>query len=118
MRPVDAAELSLQVEWQTQVYVESRNLEEGVVYVRPPGSAGVQAVPFRAVPARALVHVAARWQAGPIGLFGTVENLFGTRATATIVVNSADGRFYEPGPGTVLTLGASVAAWPQGARMR
>lgn len=110
VRAVRALEASVQVEWQSALFVETGNRDEGVWYstVAPAG------VPFRSVPSRAVVHLAARWQAGLVGVFGSVENLFGSRFAAAILANDASGRFYEPGPGTVLTLGLSLAAWPQG----
>jgi hypothetical protein len=71
-------------------------------------------VPFRAVPARTLVQLNGRYQLGPVGLFGVVENLFGTRYTANVVANSDFGAYYDAGPGTWVTLGANVSAWPHG----
>ena len=117
LRPVSPLEVSVQLEWQGTMYVETGNVEAGTVYFDPDGPgnpAPTRAIPFRSVPARALVHLAARWQAGPVGVFGGVENALGTRVTAAVVANDATGRFYEPGPGAVLTLGVSFAAWPHG----
>jgi iron complex outermembrane receptor protein len=111
VRAVRALEASVQVEWQSALFVETGNRDEGVWYSEqaPPGG-----VPFRSVPSRAVVHLAARWQSGLVGVFGSVENLFGSRFAASILANDSFGRFYESGPGTILTLGLSLAAWPQG----
>jgi iron complex outermembrane receptor protein len=110
VRAVRALEASVQVEWQSTLFVETGNRDEGVWYSEqaPAG------VPFRSVPSRAVVHLAARWQSGLVGVFGSVENLFGSRFAASILANDSFGRFYESGPGTILTLGLSLAAWPQG----
>jgi iron complex outermembrane receptor protein len=110
VRAVRVLEASVQVEWQSALFVETGNRDEGVWYSEqaPAG------VPFRSVPSRAVVHLAARWQAGLVGVFGSVENLFGSRFAATILANDSFGRFYESGPGTILALGLSLAAWPQG----
>jgi iron complex outermembrane receptor protein len=110
VRAAGTVEASVQLEWQSAMFVETGNRDAGTWYsaVAPNG------VPFRSVPARAAVHLGARWQPGPLGVFGSVENLFGTRFAASILANDAAGRFYEPGPGTVLTIGLSLAAWPRG----
>ena len=75
-----------------------------VLPVTEPG-AGVEQVPFRAVPARALVHLNAAWRLGPATLFGSVENLFGLRYAGTVVANEILGRFYEAGPPASVSLG-------------
>jgi iron complex outermembrane receptor protein len=112
LHPWPALQGSVQFEWQGRMFVESSNATEGTVYVQAGST--VTAVPFRAVPARALVHLGVQWQPGPVGLFGSVENLFGTQYVATVIVNDGTGRFYESGPGTVVTLGMRVSAWPGG----
>jgi len=110
VRPARTLEASAQFEWQSAMFVETGNRDEGVWY----SSVAPNGVPFRSVPSRAAVHLGARWQPGLVGVFGSVENLFGTRFAASILANDAAGRFYEPGPGTVLTIGLSLAAWPAG----
>jgi len=113
-RPLAALSLGLQFEWQSQMYVETGNEEQGVTYYDPPGPQPVTAVPFRAVPARALVQVNARYQLGPVGMFASVDNLFGTVYTANVVANDLNGAYYEAGSGRWLSLGASVSLWPSG----
>lgn len=111
VRPMRMIEASVQLEWQDKLFVETGNQAAGTWYSAGTPPAGV---PFRAVPARALVHVAARWQLGPIGIFGSAENLLGKRYIASVVANDFSGRFYETAPGTTLALGVSLAGWPQG----
>ncbi|HMU62874.1 MAG TPA: TonB-dependent receptor, partial [Gemmatimonadales bacterium] len=111
-RPLTALSLGMQFEWQSQMYVETGNEEEGVTYVRR-GTAIVP-VPFRAVPARALVQLNGRYQVGPVGIFASVDNLFGTVYTANVVANDVNGAYYESGPGTWLSLGASLSVLPSG----
>jgi iron complex outermembrane receptor protein len=112
LRPAGGVRATVQVEWQDRVFVENANLVEGTTYV--PVRGGAVAVPFRAVPARALLHVNAAWQLGGIGLFASVENVLDARYAGSLLINDAQGRFYEAGAGRWLTLGVSVAAW-QGA---
>lgn len=97
VRPVGAADLGVQVEWQSVVYVETGNARTGTWYFQPAPGAPVQAVPFRAVPARALVHLNGSWRLGPVTLFGSVENLFGVEYAGSVVANEFAGRFYEAG---------------------
>jgi hypothetical protein len=86
------------------VYVETSNSTEATWYYLDRDEA-VQAVPFRAVPARALVHVNAAWRVGPATLVGSVENLFGLRYAGNVLANERSGRFYEAGPPTWVSLG-------------
>jgi len=116
-RPLPALSLGVRFDWQSLVYVETGNQAEGVTYfhLNPAVPASpVIAVPFRAVPARAIFQLNGRYQLGPVGLFGVVENLFGTRYTANVVANSQFGTYYDPGSGTWVTLGATVSLWPKG----
>jgi len=113
-RPLPPLSLGLQFEWQSQMYVETGNQEQGITYFHPPGSSTLVAVPFRAVPARALIQLNARYQAGPVGVFGSVDNLFGTVYTANVVANDLSGAYYEAGSGTWVSIGASVTLWPGG----
>jgi iron complex outermembrane receptor protein len=112
--PVPAVDLGVQVEWQSVVYVETGNAVAGVVYIPPGPGDPVQQVPFRAVPARTLVHLDAGWRVGPATLVGSVENLFGVRYAGTIEPNEGSGRFYEAGPPASVSLGH--AALPAGGR--
>ena len=109
VRPVAALDLGLQVEWQSVVYVESGNADTGTWYFRT--GASVQQVPFRAVPARALLHLNAAWQVGPATLFGSVENLFGLEYAGTVLANENAGRFYEAGSPRSVSAGVSITAW-------
>jgi len=113
-RPLRALTLGLRFEWQSLVYVENGNQQEGVIYVPSTQPPGTTPVPFRSVPARALVQLNGQYQAGPVGIFATVENLFGTRYTANVVGNSDLGAYYEAGPGTWVSLGVRLSAWPKG----
>lgn len=102
VRPLGRLNLGVQLEWQGVLYVETSNAKHGTWYFRPQPGAPVQQVPFRAVPARALVHLNAAFRLGPVTLFGRVDNLFGERYTGTVRANESFGRFYEPGsPGWV-----------------
>jgi iron complex outermembrane receptor protein len=111
VRPLAAVELGVQVEWQSVVYVETGNAESGTWYFELGEGAPVQQVPFRAVPARALVHLNAAWRLGPATLFGSVENLFGLRYAGSVLANEFFGRFYEAGPPAWVSLGFRVAGW-------
>ena len=108
VNPLPTLDLGVQLEWQSIVYVESGNAESGVWYFRPPPGAAVQQVPFRAVPARTLVHLNAGWRLGPATLFGSVENLFGLRYAGTVLANETFGRFYEAGPPGWVSIGLRV----------
>jgi iron complex outermembrane receptor protein len=114
VRPLATLDVGVQVEWQTRVYVETGNADVGVWYVS--SGASVQQVPFRAVPARALLHLNAAWRFGQATLFGNVENLFGLRYVGSILANEATGRFYEAGSPTALSLGIQLTAWSPSAR--
>jgi outer membrane receptor for Fe3+-dicitrate len=109
--PLPALDLGVQIEWQSTVYVETGNAGAGIWYFRPPAGAPVQQVPFRAVPARALVHLNAAWRLGPATLFGSVENLFGLRYAANVLANEIFGRFYEAGPPATVSVGLRLSAW-------
>jgi iron complex outermembrane receptor protein len=110
LRPTGTFEASVQLEWQGELFVETGNQAAGTWY--SPGAPSGE--PFRAAPARALVHIAGRWQLGAVTLFGSAENLLGTRYIASVLPNDFFGRFYETGAGTVLTLGVAFAGWPRG----
>jgi iron complex outermembrane receptor protein len=111
VRPLPALDLGVQVEWQSVVYVESGNATAGIWYFRSLPAAPVQQVPFRAVPARALLHLNAAWRLGPATLFGSVENLFGLRHVGSVVANETTGRFYESGPPATVSVGISLTGW-------
>ena len=110
LRPLAGLDLGIQVEWQSLVYVETSNADAGIWYFKAEPGAPVEQVPFRAVPARALVHLNAAWRLGPATLFGSVENLFGLRY-ANVVANEAFGRFYEAGSPAGVSLGLRLAGW-------
>jgi iron complex outermembrane recepter protein len=103
--PLAAVDLGVQVEWQSIVYVETGNAVAGTWYVQPEPGAAVERVPFRALPARALVHLDAGWHVGPATLVASVENLFGVRYAGTIEPNEGLGRFYDAGPPASVSLG-------------
>jgi outer membrane receptor for Fe3+-dicitrate len=107
--PWAAVDLGVQVEWQSIVYVETGNAVAGTWYFQPEPGAPVERVPFRALPARALVHLDAGWHVGPATLVMSVENLFGVRYAGTIEPNEAFGRFYEAGPPASVSLGFRLA---------
>lgn len=104
VNPLSALDLGVQIEWQSVVYVETGNASAGIWYFQPPG-APVQQVPFRAVPARALLHLNAAWPLGSVTLFGSVENLFGLKYAGSISSNEPLGRFYELGSPTTVAVG-------------
>jgi iron complex outermembrane receptor protein len=109
LHPWAAMDLGVQVEWQSIVYVETGNAVAGTWYFQPEPGAPVERVPFRALPARALVHLDAGWHVGPATLVMSVENLFGVRYAGTIEPNEAFGRFYEAGPPASVSLGLRLA---------
>jgi outer membrane receptor for ferrienterochelin and colicin len=109
--PLSALDLGVQIEWQGVVYVETGNAGTGIWYFRLPPGAPVQQVPFRAVPARTLVHLNAAWRLGPATLFGSVENLFGLRYAGNVLANETFGRFYEAGPPATVSVGLGLTGW-------
>jgi iron complex outermembrane receptor protein len=111
VRPLDRLSLGVQVEWQDVVYVETGNADLGTWYFQVQPGGPVQQVPFRAVPAGALVHLNASFHLGPATLFGRVENLFDRRYAGNVVANEVFGRFYEPGSPAWVSLGFSLAGW-------
>ena len=106
-----AFDLGAQIEWQSVVYVETGNADEGFWYFRPQPSGPVEPVPFRAVPARALVHLNAAWRLGPATLFGSVENLFGRKYAGSVQSNDSFGRFYEAGSPASVSVGIKLTGW-------
>ncbi len=109
--PVSALDLGVQIEWQSVVYVETSNADPGIWYFQTVTGGPVQQVPFRAVPARALLHLNAAWQLGSVTLFGSVENLFGLKYAGSILSNEPLGRFYELGSPATLSVGLSFTGW-------
>jgi hypothetical protein len=93
------------------VYVETGNADQGTWTFQAQPGGPVQQVPFRAVPARALVHLNASFHLGPATVFGRVENLFGETYAGNVVANEVFGRFYEPGSPAWVSLGFSLAGW-------
>ncbi len=91
------------------VHVETGNADRGTWHFQLQPGGLVQHVPFRAVPARVLVHLSAALRLGPTTLFGSVENLFGERHAGNVVANEGFGRFYEPGFPARLSLGLGLA---------
>ncbi len=113
--PVRSLSFGIQLEWQSLMYVESGNAVSGNVYIkRRSPSTVIDTIPFSAVPARALVHLRAQYQIGPVAIFGTLQNLFGITYVGNVVANAANGAFYESGPGRWVSVGARVGLWPRG----
>lgn len=113
-RPLQNLSASVGAEWQSQIFVENGNGDQGTVYFRAFGSPAVLQQSFRSVPAYALVHLSASYQLGPTTIFGSVENLFDKTYVGNITVNDGTGRFYSAGSGRYIALGASVAAFKGG----
>lgn len=110
-RPLNRLSLGVQVEWQGVVYVETSNADQGIWYFQLEPHGPVQQVPFRAVPARALVHLNAAYRLGAATLFGRVENLFGERYAGSVRANEIFGRFYEAGSPRWGSLGLTLSGW-------
>jgi iron complex outermembrane recepter protein len=111
VRPLARLSLGTQVEWQGVVYVESGNARRGIWYFQTQPGGAVQQVPFRAVPARTLLHLNGDLRLGPATVLARVENVFGQTYVAVVRANEFSGRFYEPGPPAWGSLGISLAAW-------
>ena len=111
-RPLPGVSAWVGGEWQSKVFVENGNADEGEVYVPGfgPTPPPPTAVPFTSVDAFALVHVGASWTSGPVTLRASVENLFDETYVGDVAVNAADGRFYGAGAGRYVALGMTVAA--------
>ena len=112
VRPLRALDVGVQVEWQSVVYVETGNADAGIWYFQQQQGAPVQQEPFRAVPARALLHFNAAWRLGPATLFSSVENLFGLDYAGNILANESMGRFYESGSPASVSIGLSLTGRP------
>lgn len=108
-RPLNRLDLGVQVEWQGVVYVETGNADQDIWYYRLQPDGPVQQVPFRAVPARALVHLNAAFRLGPATVFGRVENLFGARYVGNVRANEIFGRFYEAGSPAWVSVGLGLS---------
>ena len=104
-RPLSTLSLGLQLDWQSQMFVETGNLEEGVIYYDPPGPQPLGPVPFKAVPAPGLIQLNAHYQVGPAAVFASVDNLFGVIYTNNVIANADNGAYYEAGSGTWVSLG-------------
>ena len=111
VNPLVALDLGVQIEWQSVVYVETSNADAGIWYFQTVTGGPVQQVPFRAVPARALLHLNAAWQLGSATLFGSVENLFGLKFAGSISSNEPLGRFYELGSPASISVGLRLTGW-------
>jgi outer membrane receptor protein involved in Fe transport len=114
VRPLPRLQASIGAEWQGKLYVDNANADEGEVYFKPFGPGAVQAIPYRAVPAWAIVHLSASYTVGPATFTASVENLFNDRYTANVTINDGQGRFYSAGAGRFLSLGVTLAALPGG----
>ncbi len=113
-RPLPNLSASVGAEWQSKMFVENSNSDDGIVYFRAFGSPAVLQQAFRSVPAYALVHLSASYRLGPTTIFGSVENLFDKTYVGNITVNDGTGRFYSSGAGRYLALGVSVSAFKGG----
>jgi len=111
VHPLPALDLGVQVEWQSVVYGETGNADAGRWYFQTQTGGPVQQVPFRAVPARALLHLNAALQLGSATLFGGVENLFGLKYAGSISSNEPFGRFYELGSPAAISVGLRLTGW-------
>jgi outer membrane receptor for Fe3+-dicitrate len=109
--PVTTLDFGVQLEWQGTVYVETSNADAGIWYFQSQPGGPVQQVPFRAVPARALVHLNTAWRFGPATFFGNVENLFGRKHAGNVVATESFGRFYESGTPASVAIGLRVNGW-------
>ena len=114
VRPLPRLQASIGAEWQSKLYVDNANADDGLVYFKPFGPGAVEAVPYRAVPAWAIVHLSASYALGPATFTASVENLFDDRYTANVTINDGTGRFYSAGAGRFLSVGVTLAALPGG----
>jgi iron complex outermembrane receptor protein len=114
VRPLRHLQASIGAEWQSKLYVDNANADQGLVYFKPFGPGPVQAIPYAAVPAWAIVHLSASYAFGPATFTASVENLFDDRYTANVTINDGQGRFYSAGAGRFLSLGVTLAALPGG----
>jgi iron complex outermembrane recepter protein len=109
VRPLARLSLGTEVEWQGVVHVESGNAHRGIWYFQTQPGGAVQQVPFRAVPARTLLHLNGDLRLGPAAVFARIENVTGKTYVAVVRANEFSGRFYEPGPPAWGSLGLSLA---------
>lgn len=87
------AELGLQARAQSALYVDDRNSDRAAGY----GSVGVSAARGFAIAGRSAKA------------FARVDNVFDRRYAGSVIVNEANGRFFEPAPGRTWLVGIDMA---------
>ena len=114
-RPFSGLTAGIGAEWQSKVFVDNANTDEGILWVRGFGpNPSVNPVPFSAVPSFGLINVNLmyRWR-GAMAFF-SVENVFDKVYVGNIAINSADGRFYDAGAGRYVSAGMQLSVWSGG----
>jgi iron complex outermembrane receptor protein len=86
--------VTLEAEWTDEVPVDDANTATADAYTLVDLRAGLERVSVD------------RWDVSP---FAAVTNLGDTRYVSAVTVNAFGGRYYEPGPGRMFTVGATVA---------
>ncbi len=115
VRPVSGLTIGVGAEWQSKVFVDNGNTDQGTVYVRGFGpNPSITPVTFSAVPDYVLAHANLEYRFRSFMAFFSVENLFDKTYSANVSTNAADGRFYSAGAGRYLSAGIQLAAWSGG----
>jgi iron complex outermembrane receptor protein len=110
-RPASGVALAGWVEWASRTWVDNGNTAAGTLYQRTGGAQPTGlAIPFRAAPSIAQLHLSASWRAGAATFFATGDNLLGARWISSISPNATNGRFYFPGPGRTVAVGVALGA--------
>ncbi|MDX2185137.1 MAG: TonB-dependent receptor [Gemmatimonadaceae bacterium] len=113
-RPTNGLDLTVWGEWQGRIFVDNLNATRGTVYQRSgallpaPAVLTGTATPYGALAPSALVHATATWRTGGVTWQLTADNLLGATWVSTIAPNAANGRFYFPGAGRAIAIGATV----------
>lgn len=109
-RPLTGLTAGIGAEWQSRVFVDNANTEEGVLWVRGFGpNPSVNPVPFSAVPSFGLVNVNLMYRWRGATAFLSVENVFDKVYVGNVSINAADGRFYDSGAGRYLSAGIQLS---------
>jgi iron complex outermembrane receptor protein len=113
-RPTASLDVTVWGEWQGRIFVDNLNATRGAVYQRTgallpaPAALTGTTTPYSAVAPSALVHSTATWRTGLVTWQLTVDNLLGATWVSTIAPNAANGRFYFPGAGRAVAIGATI----------
>jgi len=112
LRPITGLQLGVTAEWQSRLFVDNANTDQGTLFVRGFGpNPTITPVPFGQVDAWGLIHLAASYRVGGQTFFVNVENLLDASYVANATLTSANGRFYSAGAGRYIAAGVTLSAF-------